>query len=91
MVFYIPHWLTNIVFLVTCYLAGFEHVQLRRENPVMNIQFFTMFFSLGMIFYIVISTDVSPLWSMIYFALAAGSFALMFYYLRRLPPRKPFE
>ena len=44
--FFVPAWLTNIVFLLIFYLATFEHVKMRRPNPVLNLQFFMMAFSL---------------------------------------------
>ena len=34
---FIPVWVTNILFMITIYLSGFQHVRLRRPNPITNI------------------------------------------------------
>jgi hypothetical protein len=47
--FLIPAWISSVLFLITCYLAGYQHVQLRRPNPILNLQFLMIVFSLLMI------------------------------------------
>jgi hypothetical protein len=89
--FFIPAWISNVLFLVTCYLSGFQHVQLRRQNPITNIQFFMMGFSLLMILIVALYNRESPWLSLVFFLIAVGSLGLMIRQHRMLPPMKPIE
>ena len=57
---FIPAWVTNVLFFVTFYLSGFQHVQLRRPNPITNLQFFMMAFSLLMIVIVALYNRTNP-------------------------------
>jgi hypothetical protein len=89
--FFVPAWISNILLLITCYLSGFQHVQMKRPNPVTNIQFVMMVFSLLMILIIAFYNRENPWLSLAFFLIAVGSFALTIRQHRMLPPRKPFE
>lgn len=88
--FFIPAWCSNVLLLITCYLSGFQHVQLKRANPVTNIQFFMMAFSLIMIWVIAVYASSDAWLSVGFFLLAVGCLALMIRQHRMLPPMKPF-
>jgi hypothetical protein len=90
-VIFIPAWISNILLLVTCYLAGFQHLQLRRPNPVTNIQFGVIVFCLLMVVIITLYNRVNPWLSLVFFLIAAGTLGLMIRQHRMLPPMKRFE
>jgi hypothetical protein len=89
--FFVPAWITNFLFLITCYLSGFQHVQLRRPNPVTNIQFFMMAFSLLMVVIVALYNRENRWLSTGFLAIALGSLGLMIRQLRLLPPMRRFE
>ncbi|HEY0185543.1 MAG TPA: hypothetical protein VGC09_22300 [Rhodopila sp.] len=86
--FFIPAWISNILLLITCYLSGFQHVQLRRPNPVTNIQFFMVAFCLAMIVIIALYNRVNPWLSLVFFLTAITCLGYMIRQMRMLPPRK---
>lgn len=88
---FIPAWITNILFFVTFYLSGFQHVQLRRPNPITNLQFFVMAFSLAMIVIVALYNRENPWLSLGFFLTAVSSLGLMVRQHRMLPPMKPFQ
>lgn len=88
---FIPSWCSNILLLVTVYLSGFQHVQLKRPNPVTNIQFFMMIFCMFMIVVITLSNKRNPWVSLVFFLIAVASFVTMIRQHRMLPPMKPIE
>lgn len=88
--FMIPGWIANTVFLVTCYVSGFQHAKLARRNPILNIQFFMMAFSLVMLWLNLMYSYESPWVALGFFLLAAGSLGLMIYQFRRMPAKLPF-
>jgi hypothetical protein len=90
-VVFIPVWITNILFLITFYLSCFQHVQLRRPNPVTNLQFFMMAFSLLMILVATLYNRANPWLSLGFLLTAAASLALMVRQHRMLPPLRSFE
>jgi hypothetical protein len=83
---FIPAWVTNVLFLINVYLFGFQHVQLRRPNPITNIQFVMMAFSLVMIVIVALYNRVDPWLSLIFFLAAVASLGWM---IRQ--PLKSFE
>lgn len=89
--FFIPVWITNILFLATFYLSCFQHVQLRRPNPVTNLQFFMMASSLLMILVATLYNRENPWLSLGFLLTAAASLALMVRQHRMLPPLRSFE
>ena len=88
---FIPAWITNILFLVTIYLSGFQHVQLRRTNPVTNIQFLMIAFCLVMIVIVALYNRANPWLSLAFFITAVISLGVMIRRHRMLPPLKLFE
>jgi Ca2+/Na+ antiporter len=90
-VFYISPYITNVIFIVTVYLSGFQHVQLRRPNPFTNIQFIMMAFCLVMVLVVAFYNRVSPWLSLAFFLIAVGCLAYMYRQLRMLPPMRSFE
>ncbi len=87
----IPGWIANVMFLVTCYVAGYQHVQFNRVNPVMNVQFFTMAFSLVMVVIVALYDKTDPWLSLVFLLIAVGCLGLTIRQHRLIPPRKPFE
>ena len=87
----IPGWISSVVFLVTCYVSGFQHVRLKRVNPIMNLQFFMMAFALAMIWVNAVYDHDMPWLSLGFLLLAVGSLSLMIYQFRRMPARLPFQ
>jgi hypothetical protein len=89
--FFIPGWLSNILLMITIYVAGFQHVQLRRRNPVANLQFVMIAFSLLMILLIAIYNRESPWLSLAFFAISVASLGLMVRQFRMMPPLRTME
>jgi drug/metabolite transporter (DMT)-like permease len=90
-VFFIPTWVNNVMFLATCWLSGFQLVQLRRPNPVTNIQFAMIIFCLLMILVVALFNRVDPWLSLGFFLVAGICLVTMIRQHRMLPPMKPFE
>jgi fatty acid desaturase len=88
---FIPAWITNILFFVTFYLSGYQHVQLRRPNPITNLQFFIMVFCLVMIVIVALYNSENPWLSLSFFLVAVAGLGLMVRQHRMLPPMKSFE
>jgi predicted neutral ceramidase superfamily lipid hydrolase len=88
---FIPAWVTNFLFFATFYLSGFQHVQLRRQNPVMNIQFVMCVLSLAMIVVVALYNRESPWISLAFLIIAVSSLGLMIRLHRQLPPLRTFE
>jgi predicted membrane channel-forming protein YqfA (hemolysin III family) len=89
--FFIPAWISNILLMITVYLAGFQHVQMKRPNPVANLQFVMIAFALAMIVIIALYNRENPWLSLAFFAIAVGSLLLMIRQMRTLPPIRTFE
>jgi Flp pilus assembly protein TadB len=90
--FYIPIWISNLLLLVTCYLSGFQLVQMNRPNRIMNIQFLMIVFCLTMMVFITLSgRHGSPWMSLLFFIVAVSSLSVMIRQHRMLPPMKQFE
>lgn len=87
----IPAWISNVLFLITCYVAGFQHVQLKRLRSVINLQFFMMVFSLAMICAHAVYFRHTPWLSLPFFLLSVASLSLMVYQFRRMPAKLPFQ
>jgi hypothetical protein len=88
---FIPVWVTNILFMITIYLSGFQHVRLRRPNPITNIQFFMIAFALVMIVIVTLYNRVNPWLSLAFFVTSVVSLGMMIRQHRMLPPMKIFE
>jgi hypothetical protein len=89
--FLIPTWITNVLLLIVCYLSGFQHFRLRRPNPVTNLQFFMMAFSLLMVLIVTLYNRENPWLSLAFFLMAVGCLGLMIRQLRMMPPMRPIE
>jgi Flp pilus assembly protein TadB len=89
--FFVPAWLTNVLFLATAILSGFQHVQMARPNPVTNIQFFMCAFALLMMLVVVFCNQLDPWLSLGFFVIAVCGLGVMIRQNRMLPPMKPFE
>jgi hypothetical protein len=90
-VFNIPTWISNVLFLITIYLAGFQHVQLRRRNSVMNLQFMMIVFALVMMVLGALYSHVNPWLSLAFFVLAVTSLGVTYRQFRTLPPMRSIE
>ena len=87
----IPAWIINVLFLLTVFVAGFQHVRLRRRNPVLNLQFFTMAVGLFMIVITTLCNQMNPWLSLGFLGVAVASLALTIRQHRTLPPLKSVE
>lgn len=87
----IPAWITNILFLVTCWLSGFQHMRLKRANPVTNLQFVMIVFCLLMVLIVALYNRESPWLSLAFFVLSLGCLTLMIRQNRMLPPMRKIE
>jgi hypothetical protein len=89
--FFIPTWITNVLLFVTFYLLSFQHVQLRRPNPIMNLQFAMMVFTLAMILVTTFYNRESPWLSLTLFVLSVANLFLAYRQFRMLPPLRSIE
>ena len=89
--FFIPIWITNVLLLVTCWLSGFQLVQMKRANPVTNIQFVMIVFSMLMVLIVALYTETNAWLSLVFFLIAVCNLSVMIRQHRMLPPMKPFE
>ncbi len=83
---FFPTWVANVLWMLTVYLAIFEHVRLRFDNPVANLQFIMIVVSLVMIILNTMYNRQSPWLSLGFVVIACASLLLMIRQLRRLPP-----
>ncbi|WP_428483885.1 hypothetical protein [Rhodopila sp.] len=88
---FIPAWVINVLFLLTVFLAGFQHVQLRRRNSVLNLQFFMMAFGLFMIVITTLCNQMNAWLSLGFLMVALASLALTIRQHRTLPPLRSVE
>lgn len=89
--FFIPAWISNVLLLVTCWLSGFQMVQMRRPNPVATIQFSMILFCLLMVVVVALYSKVNPWWSLGFFLIAVVNLGVMIRQNRLLPPRRRIE
>jgi hypothetical protein len=87
--FMVPGWIASTLFLITCYISGFQHTKLARRNPILNIQFIMMAFSLVMILLNVMYSYESPWVALGFLLVAVGSLSLMIHQFRRMPATLP--
>ncbi len=89
--FFIPIWITNFLLMGTAWLAGYQLVQMKRANPVLNIQFIAVVFCLLMMLIVALYNKTNPWLSLAFLLIAVGTLTVMIRQHRLLPPRKPFE
>jgi hypothetical protein len=87
---FIPIWITNVLLLVSCVMANFQHWRLNRENPFTTLQVGIVVFSLIMVVVVVVYTlnHRDPWMSLVFFLIAVGIFGLTFRQFRMMPPVK---
>ena len=86
--FFVPTWVTNVLFMITVYLSAFQHVRMKRANPVRNIQFAVIAFSLLMILIVANYNHENPWLSLAFFLISVGCLGLMIRQQRMVPPMK---
>jgi len=89
--FFVPTWITNVLFLGTFYVACFQHVQLKRRNPVTNLQFVIMALSLLMILITALYNRTNAWLSDGFLVASVAGLVLMFRQNRYLLPMKTYE
>jgi hypothetical protein len=89
--FFVPAWVSNVLLLITCWLSGFQLVQLRRPNPLATIQFWAVLFCLLMVLLVALYNEVNPWLSLTFFVIAVGCLGGMIRQHRMLPPMKRIE
>lgn len=77
--------------LGTCYLSGFQLVQLKRPNPIITLQFIMMVVCLTLIVFVALYNRENPWLSLAFFLVALTNLVVMIRQNRMLPPIKPFE
>jgi hypothetical protein len=90
--FFIPIWIPNVLFLLSCVLSGQQHWRLNRENPFATVQFGVIVFSMIMILVVVLYTRAhpDPWMSLVFFLIAAATFVFTLRQFRMMPPRKAY-
>jgi uncharacterized membrane protein len=88
---FIPAWVSNVLFLITIYISGYQHVRLKRRNPVTNLQFVMIAFALLMIIFGAFYGHENAWLSVGFFTLAVACLGLMIRQQRTLPPTRRFE
>jgi hypothetical protein len=87
----VPAWIPNVLFLITCVLSSYQHVQLRRPNTVMNIQFLMIAFCIAMIITTALYARTNAWLSLALLLIAVGCLGFILRQHRMLPPNKMFE
>jgi uncharacterized protein involved in response to NO len=84
---FIPTWITNVLLLVSCVMANFQHWRLKRENPFTNLQVGIVVFSLAMVVVVVLYNlwHRDPWVSLAFFLIAVAVFCVTFRQFRTLP------
>jgi hypothetical protein len=88
---FIPSWVTNVMLLITCWISGFQLVQMKRANPVTNIQFVMIVFSMLMVLITALYNKTNPWLSLVFFLIAAVNLTVTIRQLRMMPPMKRIE
>ena len=89
---FIPIWITNFLLLGTCWLSGYQLVQLRRTNPILTIQFAMVVFCLPMAAIIArYNKMMNPWLSLAFFLIAVINLTVMLRQHRLLPPKRRLE
>ena len=88
---FIPAWISNILFMITIFIAGYQHVLLKRRNPVTNLQFTMVVFAMLMIIVDTLFNRENPWLSLGFFVTAVICLGLMIRQHRTLPPTKRFD
>lgn len=88
---FVPTWVTNFILLVTCWLSGYQLVQMRRPNPVTNIQFCMIVFCLLLVLIVALHNRRDPWLSLAFFLISIANLGIMIRQHRMLPPTKRFE
>jgi hypothetical protein len=88
---YIPAWITNIIFLLAFYISLWEHVKMRRPNPVTNIQFFMMVFAPVMVLVVTFNNRKIPYISLGFFAVSVICLIVIYRQWRYLPPSRQWD
>ncbi len=89
--FFVPAWIINVLLLITCWVAGFQLLQLRRSNPLTTVQFWMIVFCLFMVLATAFNSKVNPWLSLVFFLIAVASLGVTIRQHRMLPPMKHFE
>jgi hypothetical protein len=89
--FFIPAWISNVLLLIACVLSGWQHSQLRRPNPITNVQFATMVGAILMMLVVTLYRPDNAWPSVAFFLIAAGCLLSTVRQQRRMPPNKLFE
>jgi Flp pilus assembly protein TadB len=88
---FIPVWITNFLLLGTCWLSGYQIVQLQRKNPIPTVQFPMVLFCLLAVWIVVRYNRVNPWLSLTFFLIAIACLLVMLRQHRMLPPRRRLE
>ena len=81
-------YVTNAIFLAIAYIAGYQHVQTRRLNPLSTVQFWMIVFALAMMLVVTLESRRGPWYSVGFFLIAVASLWFIIRRHRYLPPRE---
>jgi Ca2+/Na+ antiporter len=85
---FVPAWIPNLMLLVSCVICAIQHLQLKRANPVTNLQFVTIVFSILMMLFIAFHRRTDPWLSWGFLLIATGTLVLTLRQNRKLPPSR---
>ncbi len=88
---FISYYIINPLFLLTFYMSIYQHVQLKRPNPVLNLQFFMMVFSLAMVVIVALYNRTDKWLSTSFLIVALASLAVIYRQFRYLPPKQRYD
>jgi hypothetical protein len=88
---FVPLWITNFILLGTCWLSGYQLVQLRRANPIPTVQFMMILFCLLVVLVGAIESKGKPWLSVVLLVIAIVNLVVMLRQHRLLPPRNPLR
>ncbi|MBS0644454.1 MAG: hypothetical protein U1E70_26210 [Acetobacteraceae bacterium] len=89
--FFIPTWITNLLFLFSFYLSLFQHVRMREMKPTFNLQFFMAVFSLLMVLVVLFENRRAPWLSLAFLAIAVTCLGVLYSQMKYLPPKKRYD
>ena len=84
-------YLINPIFMLTFYMSIYQHVQLKRPNPVLNLQFAMMVFSLLMVLIVALYSRTDPRVSWGFLVTAVVCAAVTYRQFRYLPPKRRYD
>lgn len=87
----IPKIVTNLLFIAVVVLSGWQHVRMRRANPILNAQFGMMILGIVMMLAVIFLNTATSWTSLVFFLIAVAAMWFVWRQNRMVPPRRSFE